>query len=84
MRVQLKLFASLSQYLPPEARRTSCVDLELTPGDTLGRLIEAEGIPPAQCTIVLVNGVFVAEAEWASRVLDAGDVVAIWPPVAGG
>jgi len=34
--------------------------------------------------IVLVNGVYVAPADRATRTLAEGDVLAIWPPVAGG
>jgi len=32
----------------------------------------------------LVNGVYVAPAQRASRSLCDGDVLACWPPVAGG
>jgi len=31
-----------------------------------------------------VNGLYVAPAERAARMLGEGDVVAIWPPIAGG
>ena len=34
--------------------------------------------------LVLVNGVYVQPEERASRVLKDGDVLAIWPPIAGG
>ncbi len=84
MRATLKLFASLSDYLPPEARRTGALDLDLEPETTLAGLVVARGLPPEQCRIVLLNGVFVPERERAGRTLSEGDVVAIWPPVAGG
>ncbi len=84
MRARLKLFAFLAEYLPPEARKTSCTELDLPPGTTVGGLIHARGLPAAQCKIVLVNGAFVPEAERTGRALAEGDVVAIWPPVAGG
>jgi sulfur carrier protein ThiS len=34
--------------------------------------------------LVLVNGEFVPPAERSGRMLAEGDVLAIWPPIAGG
>ncbi len=84
MRATLTLFASLSEYLPPEARRRGGIELDLEPGTTVGSLILERRLPPDQCRIVLLNGVFVPESERARRTLSEGDRVAIWPPVAGG
>jgi molybdopterin converting factor small subunit len=36
------------------------------------------------CAIVLVDGAWVGRAERGARVLSEGEVLAIWPPVAGG
>jgi molybdopterin converting factor small subunit len=33
---------------------------------------------------VLVNGVYVEPADRLTRTLQEGDVLAIWPPIAGG
>ena len=41
-------------------------------------------LPPALTRLVLVNGFFVPPEERASRALRDGDVLAIWPPIAGG
>mgnify|MGYP001094046091 CR=1 FL=1 len=84
MKVDLKLFASLSTYLPPEAHRTSCVSLTVDPGASVKDLIVRFHLPPELCTLVLLNGTFVPAQEWADRILVEGDVLAIWPPVAGG
>jgi molybdopterin converting factor small subunit len=84
MKAILKLFASLSKHLPPEGQRTNCIELELEPGTTVQVLIERYRIPPEQCALVLVNGVFLEPAGRAASVLVDGDVLAIWPPVAGG
>jgi sulfur carrier protein ThiS len=54
------------------------------PGATVADLIRCQGIPPAQCAIVLVDGAWVALAERDSRALSEGQALAIWPPVAGG
>ena len=84
MKVTLKLFASLSTYLPLEARTSLRVDLELEPGSSVADLIRRQGVPEGQCAIVLRDGVWVAPAERASLLLEEGSVLAIWPPVAGG
>jgi sulfur carrier protein ThiS len=84
MKVTLKLFASLSVHLPAEMRPSHRVDLDLEPGTTVEGLIKLQGIPPNQCAIVLVDGAWVAREDRASRTLAEGEVLAIWPPVAGG
>jgi sulfur carrier protein ThiS len=84
VKITLKLFASLAVHLPPEARARHQVDLEVAPGVTVQDLIQWQGIPPTQCAIVLVDGAWVALPERSTRVLTEGEVLAIWPPVAGG
>ncbi len=84
MKVTLKLFASLAIHLPVEVRSGLRVELEVAPGTTVVDLIRRQGVPEGQCAIVLVDGVWVAAAERAARVLAEGEVLAIWPPVAGG
>ena len=41
-------------------------------------------MPPKLVHLVLVNGVFIAPEDRATRTLVEGDVLAIWPPIAGG
>lgn len=84
MKVAFKLFASLGAYLPAEARKSSRIELELPEGTTVLQVILGQRVPPERCSLVLVNGGFVAVSERADRVLKDGDVLAIWPPVAGG
>lgn len=84
MKATLKLFATLSKFLPAEAQRTSRIDLELEPGTSVQSLIDRYRIPPEQCALVLVNGAFVAPADRATKLLAEGDTLAIWPPVGGG
>jgi sulfur carrier protein ThiS len=84
MKATLKLFATLTAHLPPEARRAGAAELELAPGTTVGALIGQRGLPRQLCTMVLVNGAFVPTAKLDSRILEEGDVLAIWPPVGGG
>lgn len=84
MKVTLKLFASLTAHLPAEARFRYRTDLDLEEGATVEAVIQRQGIPPGQCAIVLVDGVWVAQGDRAARALRDGEVLAIWPPVAGG
>ena len=84
MRIALKLFASLAVHLPAEARSSHRVDLDVGPGTTVQDIIQRQGIPEALCAIVLVDGQWVARPDRATRVLAEGQVLAIWPPVAGG
>ena len=84
MQVTLKLFASLTEYLPPESKYTNITTLDLAPGATIAQVVEAYQLPPKWVHLVLVNGVYVAPENRAGHVLVEGDVLAIWPPIAGG
>lgn len=85
MRITFKLFATLMDYLPPEAPVESrhSVELEVAEAVTPNQLIDRFSLPKSQVHLVLVNGVYLPEAE-RDRPLADGDALAIWPPVAGG
>jgi molybdopterin converting factor small subunit len=83
MEVKLKLFATLSDYLPADANRNE-VALTLEDGVPIARVIERFKLPRSMVHLVLVNGVYVQPQDRASRPLKDGDVLAIWPPIAGG
>ena len=83
MQISIEFYASLMQYLPPgkgRHRREISVQDELR----VNRLVEQFHIPEKMAHIVLVNGHFVDADKRADRALVEGDVVSIWPPVAGG
>jgi sulfur carrier protein ThiS len=84
MRITLKLFASLSDRLPPEARAPHKLELEVASNTTVLDVVRRHGIPEALCAIVLVDGIWVARPDRALRPLRDGEVLSIWPPVAGG
>ena len=84
MKITLKLYASLTDRLPAEARTSHRIELDIDPGMTVLDVIRRQRIPEAVCAIVLIDGEWVARPERATRVLSEGDVLAVWPPVAGG
>jgi sulfur carrier protein ThiS len=84
MQVTLKLYASLTDYLPPAHRVGNQMGLEVTTGATLNEVIAPFKLPAHMVHLVLVNGHFIAPEARAGHALAAGDVLAIWPPIAGG
>ncbi|WP_137895485.1 MoaD/ThiS family protein [Ramlibacter sp. 2FC] len=84
MKITLKLFASLSDHLPASAKPGNELPLEVAPGATIAQVIAPFGLPPKMVHLVLVNGHYIAPEQRLAQVLDEGDVLAIWPPIAGG
>lgn len=84
MHITFKLFASLSDYLPPESRYTNIVQLEVAPEATISQIIEPFGLPPKMVHLVLINGSYIEPDKRLTQTLVEGDVLAIWPPIAGG
>jgi molybdopterin converting factor small subunit len=80
MIIEIRLFANLRKYLPAGATGGS-TKMELPDGATLGDLIEKLAIPSPLAQLVMVDGQHEQRRE---RVLADGQVVSIFPPVAGG
>jgi molybdopterin converting factor small subunit len=80
VRLEVRLFASLRKKLPEGSPRGKC-DLTIADGATLGDVCDRMTIPRASAQMVLVNGEPDRDFE---RVLRDGDVVSIFPPLAGG
>ncbi len=80
--VTFKLYASLMDYLPPQAEGHA-VTLQVPEGTTPIDLLERHGVPMAEVQLVLVNGVFLSPSQ-REQPLRAGDTLAVWPAVAGG
>lgn len=84
MNITFKLFATLTDYLPADARRSNQVALDVSPDATISQIIEPFGLPAKLVHLVLVNGKYIAPENRMSTTLVEGDVLAIWPPIAGG
>ena len=84
MKITLKLFASLTDYLPPENKYTNMVELEVAPDASIMQIITPLALPAKMVHLVLVNGKYVEPERRLTQSLVEGDVLAIWPPIAGG
>ena len=84
MKITFKLYASLTDYLPATARIGNRIELEVAPDATIAQIIEPYGMPIKLVHLVLVNGVYIPPEARATRCFVDGDVLAIWPPIAGG
>lgn len=84
MEITFKLFASLGDHLPASVRPGNEMRLPLPPGATIVQAIEPFALPPKLVHLVLVNGKYIAPEQRATHVLQPDDVLAIWPPIAGG
>ena len=83
MKITVKLFALLAKYLP-EGTKGNEAELDVLEGVSVQDVIHALNLPSEYCHLVLVNGVYVAPSERPERILQPGEALAIWPPVAGG
>ncbi len=83
MKITLKLYALLSDYLPSGSENNR-VEMEVDDACTPQTLITQFKIPQELAHLVLVNGVYVDPNDRDEFKFTDGDTLAIWPPVAGG
>jgi len=79
MRIDLALFAYLSEYQPDGQGGRHARAIEVTEGSTVADLIGLLGLPD-EPRVVFVNGRHAPD----DYELASGDRLAIFPPVAGG
>ncbi|HYA03424.1 MAG TPA: MoaD/ThiS family protein [Syntrophobacteria bacterium] len=79
MKIELRLFASLSRYLPDRQGGNLCA-MEIPEGTTIKELLERLAIPTEIRKIIIVNGVHAGESQFLAE----GDRIGVFPPVAGG
>jgi sulfur carrier protein ThiS len=84
MKITLKLFASLTDYLPPDRKYTNTMELDIAADASIMQVIAPLALPEKMVHLVLVNGAYVAPERRHSQTLQEGDALAIWPPIAGG
>lgn len=83
IRINLKLYASLADYLPADAEG-NVVDVELADDATPYQVIDRFKVPRQEAHLILLNGVYVKPEARDQAAFRDGDTLAIWPPVAGG
>jgi molybdopterin synthase sulfur carrier subunit len=79
VRIEVRLFATLARYLPKDAQ-TGSARLDVAEGSSVSDVADALGIPADISRIILVND---QDADESQR-LGEGDVVTLFPPLAGG
>lgn len=79
MKVKVQLFALLKRYLPPGAEGDGA-SLEVPPGTTVRDVVESLKIPSELSCLTVING---RDAS-PDQVLSPGDVLSMFPPLAGG
>jgi sulfur-carrier protein len=84
MKITFKLFASLTAYLPPDVRQGNSIQLDVARDAPISQIIGPFGMPPKLVHLVLVNGRYIEPEKRLTHTLEEGDVLAIWPPIAGG
>ena len=80
MDIALRLVARWRRKLPPGATGGNC-RVQLPAAATIGDLLEHMDIPRAGTHMILVNGKSAGDLD---HQLQDGDVVSVFPPVAGG
>jgi sulfur carrier protein ThiS len=83
VKIKLKLFATLRDYLPPVTGGKEAV-VELAEDATIPDALAVFGVPIGLAHIVLINGRHVLRADVAGRKLQEGDQLAVFPAIGGG
>ena len=83
MKIILKLYAGLSQYLPEDAEKHA-ISLDISSTETAFSILDKYNVPKESAHLVLLNGVYLDIDERNMANFSDGDTLAVWPPVAGG
>jgi sulfur carrier protein ThiS len=88
VQITFKLFAFLREHLPREfdhdMRVSGQVAVDVPEGTAVQPVIDRLNLPRALVHLVLVNGIYIPPNRRSDHVLQEGDTLAIWPPIAGG
>ena len=77
------MYASLAKYLPRKAEK-NIIKINVDSDVTVLKLLEIYKVPIESVHLVLVNGVYIDPPDRDKPIFEEGDVLALWPPVAGG
>ncbi len=79
MNIDIKLFATLTKYLPEDAKGKHAT-LSIQEGITIGGVFEQMGVQPGIARLILVNGTH----QKLDYVLKERDLLSVFPAIAGG
>ena len=82
MKIALRLYATLRDYLP--AGHDTGVTLDLPEGATIPEALAVLGVPLSLAHIIMIGGRHVLRPDVASRQLKDGDELAVFPAIGGG
>ena len=84
MRISLKLFMKFKEYTP-ECGQNGKATIEIPDGSTFRDLLGILNMPEETDKIIVINGISHKQGSKVSSIeLKDGDIVAIFPPIAGG
>ena len=80
MIIQVKIFSTLRHYVPNSDKRLDEDRWEVTEGVTVSQVLDMLNLPEGEVKTLLING---RNADM-ERILSEGDVLHVFPPMAGG
>ena len=83
MKIRLRLFATLQEFLPPGTVGTETI-VDLPESATIPDALGALSVPMNLTHIVFVNGRHVLRPDRATYQLKDGDILGAFPPIGGG
>jgi molybdopterin converting factor small subunit len=81
MKIHVRLYATLQQYVPHAANLTGAEGLDVEEDATVARVMEMLQLPENLKVLALVNGLHCTERE---RLLKEGDKLLFYPLMSGG
>jgi molybdopterin synthase sulfur carrier subunit len=79
MKVEVNLYATLSQYIP-DGNKGSTHIVEVEEGTTVGELLRQMGVPTQSAKLIFLDGMH----SDLDTVLKEGNRLGVFPPVGGG
>ena len=79
MNIEIRLFANLAQFLPPDAKNKRA-KINVKDGLSIAEVLEELNIPKNTTSGIMVNGIH----QKTDIKLNEGDVLSVIPPVTGG
>ncbi|UCD87583.1 MAG: MoaD/ThiS family protein [Desulfobacterales bacterium] len=80
MIIEVKVFSSLCHYIPKSERRLDRHKWDIDEGATVQQVLKMVGLPDDEVRVLLING----RNAKRENVLKEGDVLHVFPPMAGG